>query len=242
MTQDQTQVKTVLIIESDEQASNLLQFVLQKENFRVLAEADGRRALPVIQAESPDLLVVDLSSRRSSGPRLCRELRNWSPAPILAVCRHPEEQLIVEALDAGADGFVSLPLKPAEMVARIRALLRWRATQPQNQDVIRSGELKIDLTQRRVFVNGKAVRLTRTEFNILAFLARNHARPVSTDTILENVWGPMRGDYTQSLRVHIGHIRRKIEPDPSNPRYLITHRGGSYRLSGVVKNSESKDL
>jgi DNA-binding response OmpR family regulator len=242
MNQDQTPLKTVLIIESDELASSLLQFVLQKENFRVLSEPDARRALPVVQAESPDLVVVDLSARQSSGARICRELRNWLSAPLLAVCEQPAEHLIVEVLDAGADGFVTLPLKPGEMLARIRALLRWRASQPQSQDVIRSGELKIDLTQRRVFVNGKAVRLTRTEFNVLAFLARNHSRAVSMETILENVWGPMRGDYTQSLRVHIGHIRRKIEPDPTNPRYLVTHRGGSYRLSGVVKNiSEAEE-
>jgi two-component system KDP operon response regulator KdpE len=123
-----------------------------------------------------------------------------------------------------------MPFKPGELLARIRALLRSPST-PQIRDVIRSGDLEIDLTQRRVFIAGKGVRLTRTEFNILAYLARNHDRPVSTQAILEAVWGPVRGNYTQSLRVHIGHIRRKIEPDPSQPAYLLTHRGGRYQLS-----------
>jgi two-component system KDP operon response regulator KdpE len=240
MSQDLTSMKTVLIIESQQQASRFLRSLLQ-ESFRVLTAGDVRRALPVIQEESPDLIVVNLTSLGSSGPTFCRELRNWSSAPILAISNLPEERLIIEALDAGADGFVTLPLKPGELMARVRALLRWRGSRPQIHDIIRSGDLEIDLPQRRVLVAGKAVRLTRTEFNILAFLARNHERAVPTETILVNVWGPLRGNYTQSLRVHIGHIRRKIEPDPLHPRYLITHRGGRYRLSGVAKQSEGEE-
>ena len=239
MTQDSPRMKTVLIIES-EQASTFMQFLLRKENFRVSTAGDVRRALPVIQAEAPDLVVLDLTSRRSTASIQCRELRNWSSAAILAVSNLPEERLIIEVLDAGADGFISLPVKPGELLARIRALLRWHANPRQSQDIIRSGDLEIDLTQRRICIGGKTVRLTRTEFNIVAFLARNHDHAVSTETILETVWGPMRGDYTQSLRVHIGHIRRKIEPDPSRPQYLITHRGGRYRLRGGKPSGEDE--
>jgi two-component system, OmpR family, KDP operon response regulator KdpE len=228
-------MKTILMIESDELACRFIQFLLQKEGFRVLRAADVRRALPVIQAEAPDLVFLDLTSREESGAAQCRELRNRYREPVLALSGRPEERLLIDVLDAGADAYVNMPFKPGELLARIRVLLRARSTKPQSHEVIRSGELEIDLTQRRVFVGGRAVRLTRTEFNIVSFLARNHEQAVSTQTILETVWGPARGDYTQSLRVHIGHIRRKIEPDPSRPRYLITHRGGRYRLSGTGK-------
>lgn len=236
MSQELGYAKTILIIEKDEQASRFLQFLLSREKFRVLATADVRRALPIIRAESPDLIVLDLTLRQPSGPMSCKELRDWSAAPILAMSDQAEERLIVAVLDAGADGFVSLPFRPGELLARIRAMLRWSPSRP-GHDVITSGDLEIDLAQRLVFVAGNPVRLTRTEFNILAFLARNHDRPVSAEAILETVWGPVRGDYTQSLRVHIGHIRRKIELDPSRPRYLVTLRGGCYRLSGLGKGS-----
>jgi two-component system KDP operon response regulator KdpE len=231
MTEDLPEMKTILILESDELACRFIHFMLQKEGFRVLRAPDVHRALPLIQAEAPHLMIVDLTSREAQGTALCRELRNWYSQPVLILSTRLEEQLAIDVLDAGADTYVNMPFKPGELLARIRALLRSRSSMPQIHDVIRSGDLEIDLTQRRVFVAGKGARLTRTEFNILAFLARNHDHPVSTQAILEAVWGPVRGDYTQSLRVHIGHIRRKIEPDPSQPVYLLTRRGGRYQLS-----------
>jgi len=232
MTEDLAAMKTILILESDELACRFLHFLLQKQGYRVLRAADLRRALPVMQAEAPQLVIVDLTSREERGAALCRDLRNSYAEPVLALSSRPEEQLAIDVLDAGADTYVNMPFKPGELLARIRALLRSRS-KPQSQDLIRIGDLELDLTQRRVLVAGRAVRLTRTEFNVLSFLARNHDRAISTQEILETVWGPVRGDYTQSLRVHIGHIRRKIEPDASRPRYLVTHRGGRYRLSGT---------
>jgi two-component system KDP operon response regulator KdpE len=236
MTEELPAMKTILILESDELACRFIHFMLHKEGYRGLRAPDVSRALPVIQAEAPHLVIVDLTSREGEGAALCRDLRNSYNGPLLALSGRSEEQLAIDVLDAGADTYVNMPFKPGELLARIRALLRGLpAAKPLSPDVIRSGELEIDLTQRRVFIAGKGVRLTRTEFNILAFLARNYDRPVSTQAILETVWGPVRGNYTQSLRVHIGHIRRKIEPDASKPRYLITHRGGRYRLTGTGK-------
>lgn len=231
MTEDLAEMNTILILESDKLACRFIHFMLQKEGFRVLRAPDVHRALPLIQSEAPRLVIVDLTSREAQGTTVCRELRGWYSQPMLVLSTRLEEQLAIDVLDAGADIYVNMPFKPAELLARIRALLRSPSPTPAILDVIRSGDLEIDLTQRRVFVAGKGVRLTRTEFNILAFLARNHDRPVTTQAILEAVWGPVRGDYTQSLRVHIGHIRRKIEPDPSQPAYLLTHRGGRYQLS-----------
>jgi two-component system KDP operon response regulator KdpE len=228
-------VKRILILESDELACRFLHFLLQKQGFRVLRAADPRRALPVLQPEGPEMVILDLTSREAGGAALCRELRASYSGPVLTLSSRPEERLAIDVLDAGADTYVTLPFKAGELLARIRALLRARSAKPRSSDAIRIGELEIDLTQRRVTVAGRVVRLTRTEFNILAFLARNHDRAVSTEAILETVWGPVRGDYTQSLRVHIGHIRRKIEPDPEGPHYLFTQRGGLYRLSATGK-------
>ena len=240
MTEDFAVTKTILILESDELACRFIHFMLQREGFRVLRAADLSHGLPVIQAEAPHLVMLDLTSREAQGTTLCRELRNWYSGALLALSGRSEEQLVIDVLDAGADTYVNIPFKAGELLARVRALLRSHFVKPQSRDVIRSGELEIDLTQRRLFVVGKAVRLTRTEFNILAYLARNHDRPVSTEAILDTVWGPLRGDFTQSLRVHIGHIRRKIESDPTRPRYLVTHRGGCYRLTGTVKKSKAQ--
>jgi two-component system KDP operon response regulator KdpE len=235
MSEGLAKMKTILILESDELACRFIHFMLQKEGFHVLRAAGVRREPPLTHSGTPDLVILDLTAREGEGPALCRELRDWYRGLVLALSGRLDEQIAIDVLDAGADTYVNVPFKPGELLARIRALLRWGAARPQPQDVIRSGDLEIDLTQRRVFVAGQAARLTRTEFNILAFLARTLDRPVSTQAILETVWGPAHGDYTQSLRVHIGHIRRKIEPDPSRPRYLITHRGGNYRLSSSGK-------
>lgn len=231
MTDDLAEMNTILILESDKLACRFIHFMLQKEGFRVLRAPDVHGALPLIQAEAPHLVIVDLTSRETQGSTMCRELRSWYSQPVLVLSTRLEEQLAIDVLDAGADIYVNMPFKPAELLARIRALLRSPSPKPQILDVIRSGDLEIDFTQRRVFISGKGVRLTRTEFLILAFLARNHDHPVSIQAILEAVWGPVRGDYMQSLRVHIGHIRRKIEPDPSQPTYLLTRRGGRYQLS-----------
>lgn len=235
MNQNLSEMKTVLLIESDAATSRNIQLVLEKEGFRLLTADGVRLALPLIQAESPDLIVLDLVSRETEGPALCRELRNWCREPILTLSSRLDEQLLVDVLDAGADAYLTLPVKPNLLGARVRALLRAQAERSQAQDVIRSGDLEIDIVQRRVFIAGEPVRLTRTELKILSFLARNQNRAVSAETILQAVWGPVRGTYRQSLRVHIGHIRRKIEEDPSNPRYLITHRGGRYSLRGETK-------
>ncbi len=240
MTEDLAAIKTIMILESDELACRFIHFMLQREGFRVQRAASLQDAEPLMYAETPQLVMLDLTGREAGGTAMCRELRNSYDGPILALSGGSHEQLVIDVLDAGADTYVNIPFKAGELLARIRALLRSRAAKPQRPDVIRSGEIEIDLTQRRLLVAGKAVRLTRTEFNIVSFLARNHDRPVSTEAILETVWGPTRGDFTQSLRVHIGHIRRKIEPDPAQPRYLLTQRGGRYRLSGTGKKLKAQ--
>jgi two-component system KDP operon response regulator KdpE len=240
MTQDLSLTRTILIVESDKATCGFIQFLLQRENYRVLTATDLRRVLPLVRSEAPDLVILDLTARKEGELEICRELRTWYSETILVFCGRREEQFLIDLLDAGADAYVTPPFEPDVLLARIRALLRGQPAKSPDESVIRSGDLEIDLTRRRVIVMGRPAKLTRTEFNILSYLARHQDRPVTTQMILENVWGPVRGDYTQSLRVHIGHIRRKIEPDPSQPRYLLTERGGSYRLSALARRRAAR--
>ena len=210
-------MKTALIIESDSATCRFVQFLLHREGFRVLTAESLRQALPVVQTESPDLVVLDLVSREARAAALCRELRNWYREPVVALTSSRDEQLVVDVLDAGADAYEMVPFKPAVLLARVRALLRARSTRPQTQDIISSGELEIDLMQRRVFVAGKPVRLTRTELKILAFLARNQNRAVSSEAILEKVWGPYKGATSRACGSTSGTSAARLSLIPPSP-------------------------
>jgi two-component system KDP operon response regulator KdpE len=238
MTEDLSQARTVLLVESDAKICRFILFILRKERYRVLTARDLRRVAPLIRAETPDLVILDLIPRDTGQLEICQELRASCDDPILVLTSNHEEQFLIDLLDNGADAYAIPPFNPEVLLARIRALLRHSAA--SDHSVIRSGDLELDLTRRRAALRDRPIRLTRKEFNILCYLARNGDRAVSTGMILENVWGPAPGDYTQSLRVHIGRIRRKIETDPSRPRYLVTERGGHYRLYGRPKRPKAR--
>ena len=180
---------------------------------------------------SPQLIILDVSLPGGSGLDMCRELRTWYKAPILMLSGYGEEEIMVSALDLGADDYVTKPFRAGELLARVRMLLRRAAKQPVPGSVWKIGELELDRARRRLLRKGVEIPLTRTEFDILACLIENLDCVVTTKTILETVWGPHHGEYSQTLRVHIGHIRKKIEGDPSRPRYVLTEPGVGYRLS-----------
>jgi two-component system KDP operon response regulator KdpE len=192
---------------------------------------DGQAAITGAIEHSPHLIILDLSLPIISGLDACGQLRSWYQAPILVLSAHNHEHLIVKALDLGADDYLTKPFRPGELLARIRALLRRASKQPAGKSTLRAGNLKLDLARRRVFRSKEEITLTRTEFDILAYLARHLDRVVNTEMILQEVWGRHHGQYEQTLRVHIGHIRKKIEPDPSKPRYVVTEPGVGYRLA-----------
>ena len=175
--------------------------------------------------------MLDLSLPTVSGLELCRRLRTWFEGPILILSGHNEEDIVVEALDLGADDYLTKPFRPKELRARVRALER-RSVQPTpSRAVLRFGELRIDFASRRVTREGREIRLTRTEFDILAFLVQKRNMVVTPRAVMEKVWGTHQGDYAQTIRVHVGHIRKKIEPRPSEPRYLLTEAGVGYRFA-----------
>jgi two-component system KDP operon response regulator KdpE len=237
----------VLVIDDEEQIRRAITSVLAVRKFDVSHAETGQAGLDAAIDGSPDLVILDLSLPDIDGLDVCRQLRDWLDVPILVLSVRADEADKIAALDLGADDYLTKPFAAGELLARIRALLRRARPGETNAPVIEAGDIRVDLSTRTVLVRGEAVPLTRTEFGILAFLARNADRVATSRMILQNVWGPEYGgaeyggaeyeedlvgaDETQALRVHISHLRRKIECDPALPRYIITEPGVGFRLS-----------
>jgi two-component system KDP operon response regulator KdpE len=175
--------------------------------------------------------LLDLVLPDGSGVDVCRQVREWSHVPIVVVSAVGDEREKVRALDAGADDYVTKPFGSQELTARLRAVLR-RVSDTASEPAIEVGELVIDLADRRVRRGDENIHLTPIEFDLLRVLAQNRGRLVTHRQLLQEVWGPAYGDETHYLRVHVAHIRSKIEHDPSRPRYVITEPGVGYRLLG----------
>ncbi len=222
-----------LVVEDDEEIGSLIALTLNGHDFAARVCADGSEALALAEREHPDAVILDLALPRLSGLEVCTSLRRWFRGPILVLSGFHDEATVVEALKLGADGYVKKPFRPKELVARLRALTRRKPLADPRPDRFDVGDLSVDLKQHRVLQEGRDLRLTRTEFGILALLASNLDRVVTVDSILSHIWGKHHGDYAQSVRVHIGHIRKKIEPDPAAPRLLLTEPGVGYRLRGA---------
>jgi two-component system KDP operon response regulator KdpE len=230
----------ILVVDDDEGVQRFVSTILRRNGYTVLRADDGQAAIAQAIDQSPQLVILDLSLPVIGGLDVCRQLRTWYHAPILVLSAYGEENLIVRALDLGADDYLTKPFRPGEMLARIRAMLRRASHQPSSKSSLRAGDLKLDLARRRVVRAGEDITLTRTEFDVLAYLARHLDRVVASEMILQEVWGPHHGQYEQTLRVHIGHIRKKIEPDPASPRYILTEPGVGYRLTTPPKAASNE--
>jgi len=212
----------------------LLASTLSKHDYEVVLAATGNEALTLAMEQEPDLVILDLLLPDLSGNEVCRRLRASRPVPILVVSGRDEETTKITLLDLGADDYITKPFATGELLARIRALLRRSASSTPAPSMVAVGGLEIDLTRRRVSRSGQEIRLTRTEFEILAYLAQHANCVVSSKMLVQKIWGLRYVDDTQTLRVHIGHIRRKIEPDPDEPRHILTEQGVGYRFAGAV--------
>ncbi len=220
----------ILVVDDDPQIRRALTSILSTRRYQVVAAASGEEALDVAIEGTPELVILDLAMPGMSGLDVCRELRTWCTAPILVLSVRGSDTDKIAALDLGADDYLTKPFSAGELLARIRALLRRARGQPALPPVIITGDLEIDIAKRRVKRAGREIELTRIEFDILAYLAHNADRVVTSRMILEQVWGPGYGGDTQTLRVHISHLRRKVEPDPSLPRYILTEPGVGFRF------------
>ena len=222
----------VLVIDDEPQIRRALRSILQARHYDVRLAENGAEGLEMAVDETPDLIVLDLSLPDMSGFEVAQALRDWYEGPILVLSVRDAEADKIAALDMGTDDYLTKPFSAGELLARVRALLRRSQGGASPLKEIRAGDLVIDVPRRQVTVAGELIHLTRTEFDILALLARNADRVVTSRMLLEQVWGPEYETDTQALRVHVSHLRQKIEPSGGVPRYILTEPGVGFRFLG----------
>jgi two-component system, OmpR family, KDP operon response regulator KdpE len=218
----------VLVVDDEPQIIRGLRVILTNAGYRVEEATTKQEALDAVSVRPPDAIVLDLVLPDGDGIEIATEIRRWSQVPIVVLSAVGDERQKVRALDAGADDYVTKPFGSEELLARMRAVLRRRGE--DGEPVVRVGDLEIDLADRSVRRGGEDVHLTPIEFDLISQLAEHPGRLVTHRQLLNAVWGPGYDDETHYLRVHFAHVRAKIEPDPGNPRYVITEPGIGYRL------------
>ncbi|NUR52539.1 MAG: response regulator [Hamadaea sp.] len=220
----------VLVVDDDRQLLRALRIALSARGYEVAVAPDGAAGLAAAQHSPPDLVIVDLGLPDLDGVAVVQAIRGWSAVPILVLSARLTEQSKIDALDAGADDYVTKPFGMGELLARIRAAMR-RTTPADSPAVVTTAAFTADLAAKRIrTATGAEVRLTPTEWHLLEVLLRNPDRLITHQQLLQEVWGPRYSTETNYLRVHMANLRRKLEPDPSRPRYLRTDPGLGYRF------------
>jgi two-component system KDP operon response regulator KdpE len=223
--------RTILIIDDDAPIRRAVRNSLDGDGTRVLEAATARGGVDLAAAERPDLIVLDLGLPDLAGEEVCREIRGWSQAPILVLSARHSDAEKVALLDAGADDYVTKPFSPAELGARVKALLRRAVHTPDGATAIAREDLEIDLAKRTVKVQGASVHLTPIEWELLKALATSAGRVLTHQQLFSKVWkGREHGDAQQYLRVYVANLRRKLEADPVRPRHIFTIPGVGYRF------------
>ncbi len=220
----------VLVVDDEPQITRVLKTVLTSQGYNVRTAAEGESALMNLTEWHPELVITDLYMPRMDGVELCRRIRAMSSVPIIVLSVKGEERAKVEALDSGADDYVTKPFGTDELLARVRAALR-RGGSTAGVGAFETGSFRVDLDARRVHVRGNEVRLTPKEFDLFVYMARHPNRVLTHRTLLEAVWGEASQEQPEYLRVFMGQLRKKLEADPSNPRYLVTEPWVGYRFN-----------
>lgn len=218
----------VLVVDDEPQILRALRTSLRAAGYEVASAGTAAEALAAAALQPPAAVILDLILPDRNGTEVCRELRKWSTSPVIVLSAVGEERDKVKALDAGADDYVTKPVGIDELLARLRAALR--RTVPSADPLVRVGQLEIDLGKQELRVAGKPVHLTPHQFELLRVFARNPGKLMTHRMLLQEVWGPAYSAESNLLRVHIAQLRRKIEPDPGQPCYLLTEPGAGYRL------------
>jgi two-component system KDP operon response regulator KdpE len=227
-------VARVLVVDDEPPILRALGTNLRARGYAIDLAATGEEALTLAARHRPDAVILDLGLPGMSGIEVIDGLRGWTSVPILVLSARGAERDKVAALDAGADDYVTKPFGMDELLARLRASLRRNAPAPE-QALVETADFVVDLAAKRVRRDGDEVRLTPTEWGLVEVLVRNAGKLVSQRQLLQEVWGPQYGDETNYLRVHMAHIRRKLEPEASRPRYFITEPGMGYRFEGATE-------
>ena len=220
----------VLVVDDDPQLLRALHITLTARGYRVATATDAKQALAEASRTPPDLVILDLGLPDLDGVAVAEALRGWTNVPIIVLSARDAEAAKVNALDAGADDYVTKPFGMNELLARVRAALR-RATPGTDTAVVTTEAFTIDLATKRVTTPHGEIRLTPTEWHLLEVLARDPDKLITQRYLLQQVWGPRYQTETNYLRVHLANLRRKLEPDPARPRYLITEPGLGYRFT-----------
>jgi two-component system KDP operon response regulator KdpE len=219
----------ILIVDDEPQILRALRINLTARQYDVVTATDGTQALHAAGEDHPDLVVLDLGLPDIDGVEVIRRLRGWTPVPIVVLSGRADSRDKVDALDAGADDYVTKPFSVDELLARIRAVSR-RRTGPETDLTVHIGRYEVDLAAREARADGELVHLTRTEWQLLDVLARNPGKLISQRQLLQEVWGPTYLTETQYLRQYMAQLRRKLENDPARPQHLITEPGMGYRF------------
>ena len=222
----------ILVVDDEVEIVRALQRSLTAHGFEVFAACSGEEALEAVAHYRPDLMVLDLGLPGMSGLEVCRQVRAQSSLPIIVLSVKDTERDKVQALDLGADDYVSKPFGINEVLARIRVALRHSAqVESGTQPVFTAGPLSVDFSHRQVLLAGKEVKLTPTEYDLLKALIKNRGKILTRQMLLSQVWGTGYGTESHYLHVYVGQLRRKIEPDPANPRFILTISGVGYRFN-----------
>ncbi len=221
----------ILVIDDEPQIQRALRAILSARHFQVTIASTGEEGLALAAAEQPDLIILDLGLPDIDGIEVCRRLREWTQVPIIVLSVRESERDKVLALDRGADDYLTKPFGIEELLARIRVALRHASkTASGKSTIIQAGPITIDLAERRVTRAGEEIKLTATEFKLLAYLAANAGKVLTHHAILSNVWDPADADRLEYLRVYIRQLRMKLEDEPDNPKILVNEPGIGYRF------------
>jgi len=228
----------ILVVDDEAQITRVLRTSLSAQRYDVRIANDGEMALEIMKDWTPQLVITDLAMPNLDGIALCKRIRQSSQIPIIVLSVRGQDRAKVEALDAGADDYVTKPFSMTELLARVRAQLRRLPTEESVQQQIQSGDFEIDLDARSVKVAGREVHLTPKEFDLLLYLAKHQGKVVTHRKLLAEIWGPNSTEQPEYLRVFVGQLRKKIELDPSSPKYLMTEPWVGYRFEPGTDTAE----
>jgi two-component system KDP operon response regulator KdpE len=223
-------VISVLIVEDEKEIRRFLRTALEAESLRVHEADTLQRGLLEAATRKPDLVILDLGLPDGDGIDFIRDFRQWSQTPIVVLSARSDEQVKIDALDAGADDYLSKPFGIGELQARLRVVLRRHASLAQPDPVYQFSNISVDLANRRITRDGAEIHLTPIEFRLLATLLNNHGKVLTQRQLLNQVWGPNAVEHSHYLRIYMGHLRQKLESDPARPAHLLTETGIGYRF------------
>ena len=226
----------VLVVEDDKSIRNFFRTVLEANNYDVLMANTGTEAYSLVTSQCPDVVILDLGLPDMDGTKILKNIREWSAMPVIVVSARTHERDKVEALDMGADDYITKPFGTSELLARIRTAIRHARAAHMGPDgmqtgIYRSGALVIDYDKHRVYINGEDANLTQNEYKLVSLLGRYGGKVLTYDFIIKEIWGPNMKTDNRILRVNMANIRRKIEKNPAEPEYLFTEVGVGYRLA-----------